>query len=214
VGHDTGSIFPHYLVPFMEMLTRWYDHPDAAQWREAIQKFAYGYFLPACRQNPFYLLPEGYFAGQGLLTFCGPWHGINASLLFGATLAARLEMFTGDRSFRQIATGNIQWIAGLNAGITREAMQGCVIWKEDIEPGIALPYSQIQGVGQRSISSWTGIPGTIVNGFSTNPQFQLVVEPSVENDGPWLYTDEDWIPHSGGWVSAISQMRLLKFFQP
>lgn len=212
VGHDTGSTFPHYIIPFMEMLSRWYDHPEAPRWRKTVQDFAYGYFLPACSKNPFYLLPEGYFTGEGLLVFCGPWHGINTSIVYAASLAVRLEGCTGDKRFRQIAVGNIQWIAGLNAGITKESLKGCVIWREEIPEGKAIPYSQIHGIGERSVGCWTDIKGTIVNGFDVNPQFQLVVPPTAENDGPWLFTDEDWIPHAAGWVSALSVLRDLKFF--
>lgn len=212
VGHDTGSTFPNYIMPFFEMCGRWYDHPEAAEWRKTIRDFAYGYFLPACSQNPFYLMPEGYFTNHGLLVFAGPWHGINTSIGFAASLAVKLESFTGDRRFRDIAVGNIQWIAGLNAGLTQESFKGCVIWKEEIEPGVALPYSQISGIGSRSVGNWSGIKGTIPNGFDTNPQFQLVVEPTAENDGPWLYTDEDWIPHAAGWISALSYLRQHKFY--
>ena len=211
VGHDTGATFPHYLIPFFEMLRRWYDHPDVIHWRKCLNDFAYGYFLPACSQNPFYLLPEGYFAGQGLLVFCGPWHGINTSIAFGAALAAKFEAFTGDKRFRNIAVGNLQWIAGLNAGLTQESFKGCLKWEDEIPDGVAIPYSQIFGIGSRYVGCWSGIKGSIVNGFAVNPQFQLIVEPTAENDGPWLFTDEDWIPHTGGWLSALSYLRNLKF---
>uniref|UniRef100_A0A7C4PME7 Uncharacterized protein n=1 Tax=Anaerolinea thermolimosa TaxID=229919 RepID=A0A7C4PME7_9CHLR len=213
VGHDTGSTFPHYLTGLIEMARLLYDHPEAQQWREAVRKFAYGYFLPACRSNPFFLLPEGYFLGEGLLTFCGPWHGINTSIGFAAALAAQLESFLGDSAFREVAVGNLQWIAGLHAGITRESLAGCQFWHEDIPEGQALPYSQIYGVGERWVGNWTGIPGTIPNGFSTNPQFQLVVPPTRENDGPWLYTDEDWIPHAAGWISALTHLRQVRVYR-
>lgn len=206
-GHDTGGTFPHYLVPVMEMCAWWYDHPDVALWRKTVMDFAYGYFLPACRQNPFYLIPEGYFSGQGLLVFCGPWHGINTTIGFASALATKLENFTGDREFRQIAVGNIQWIAGLNAGITRESFKGCLFWKDVVADGVAEPYSQIVGIGRKSVGCWTDIKGTIPNGFNVNPQFQLAIPPLRENDGPWLYTDEDWIPHAAGWVMALTFLR-------
>jgi hypothetical protein len=212
IGHDTGSTFPNYLIPFIEMTGRWYDHPEASLWRETIRNFAYGYFLPACRKNPFYLMPEGYFTGEGILFFCGPWHGINTSICFGAALAAKLASFTGDAEFKKIAVGNIQWIAGLNAGITQESLAGCVFWKENIETGKAVPYSQIHGIGNRSVGIWTDIKGTIPNGFDVNPQFQLVVKPTAEADGPWLYTDEDWIPHAAGWLSALTYLRQYKVY--
>lgn len=211
IGHDTGSTFPHFIIPFIELITRWYDHPDADLWRKTVEDFAYGYFLPACNQNPFYLLPEGYFKDQGLLNFCGPWHGINTSIAFAATLAIKLEEFTGDSRFRQIAVGNIQWIAGLNSGITGDSFENsCFVWNEDIESGKAEPYSQIYGIGRQYVECWTGVEGTITNGFSTNPQFKLVVEPTIENDRANLYTDEGWIPHAAGWISALSHLRHAK----
>ena len=213
IGHDTGATFPHYVIPFMLMCDRWYDHPDVELWRKTVKDFAYGYFLPACEENPFYLLPVGYFKQEGLLEFCGPWHGINTTIGFAASLAVELEQFTGDGDFRKIAVGNTQWIAGLNAGITRESLKGCVVWKDDIEKGVARPYSQICGIGNNSVGCWTGIKGTIPNGFNVNPQFQLTVEPTVENDGPRLYTDEGWIPHAGGWVSALTKIRNAKYFE-
>jgi hypothetical protein len=213
IGHDTGSSFPHYLFGFFEMSRLFYDHPDAPRWREMVERFAYGYFLPACRRNPFYLIPEGVFLEEGLLTFSGPWHGMNTTIGFGAALAAQLESYLGDGAFRDIAVGNLQWIAGLNAGLTREMMAGCVIWEEEIPEGQALPYSQISGIGTRSAGNWTGIRGTIPNGFSNNPQFQLKVEPTRESDGPWYYTDEDWIPHGAGWLSGLSILRQLRFFR-
>ncbi|MFP4662743.1 MAG: hypothetical protein ACLFPF_11160 [Halanaerobiales bacterium] len=211
IGHDTGSTFPHFLIPFIEMVDRWYDHPDVELWKKTVKDFAYGYYLPACSQNPFYLLPEGYFKDEGLLTFCGPWHGINTSIAFAATLAVKLEQFTGDRKFRQIAVGNVQWIAGLNAGLTSDSFEeSCVVWNEDINVGMAKPYSQIHGIGRQSVGCWTGVKGTIPNGFCANPQFRLVVEPTVENDSPKLYADEGWIPHAAGWISALSHLRHAK----
>lgn len=206
-GHDTGGTFPHYIIPFFEMAERWYDHPDAPLWKQMIHDFAYGYFLPACGKNPFYLIPEGYFTGEGLLVFSGPWHGINTTIGFASTLATKLESFTGDPQFRKIAVGNLQWIAGLNAGITHDSFKGCLMWKDTVEPGWAVPYSQIVGIGRKHVGAWTKIKGTIPNGFNVNPQFQLAIKPTVETDGPWLYTDEDWIPHAAGWISALAHLR-------
>jgi hypothetical protein len=215
VGHDTGSTFPHYILPFLEMTGRWGDHPEAPLWRKTVENFAFGYFLPACSQNPFYLLPEGYFTGQGLLWFCGPWHGINTSYGFAAGMAAQFEMSFGDPRFRQIAVGNLQWIGGLNAGITRQALQGCLKWFDALPPeGRALPYSQIWGIGKRYAGGWLQIPGTICNGFDVNPQFAFTVPPTAENDEPRLFTDEDWIPHGAGWISALARQRQRRFFKP
>lgn len=212
IGHDTGSTFPFWILPFIEMCGRWQDHPDAGLWDQTIRDFAYGFFLPACSGNPFYLMPEGHFGDEGILHFCGPWHGINASLALGGALAAKLEGYLHDAAFRQIATGNLQWIAGLHAGITRESFGGCVLWQEDVPADQAISYSQIYGVGHRCAQNWTNIPGSIANGFSVNPQFELSVAPSRQADQPLLYTDEDWIPHAAGWISGLVALRGVKTF--
>jgi len=207
VGHDTSMFFNHYIFPLMELCRQFPEHADVSRWRQAVRDFAYGYFLPACRTNPFNLLPQGYYARQGLLTFCGPWHGFNICYGFAAALAAQLELFLGDRQFREIAVGNLQWIAGLNSGMTNESFDGSVMWREQIPAGEDVPYSHIHGAGINSVKTWSQIPGSIGNGFCTNRQFQFEVEPSVENDGPWRYSDEDWIPHAGGWVSGLTYLR-------
>jgi hypothetical protein len=214
VGHDTGATFPHYIAPMLDMATRWATHPDAERWRDCVRTFAEGYLIPACQRNPFYLLPVGYFAGEGLLSFCGPWHGINVSYGFGAALAVACQGVSGDPALRQIAVGNLQWVCGLNAGITTRSFEGCVIWRDEVPEGRAVPYSQIYGVGRRWTGNWTGIRGTVPNGFDVNPQFQLVVEPTVENDEPLLYTDEDWIPHGAGFLAGLTALRGHKRFEP
>ena len=207
VGHDTSMMFNHYIVPLLKLTQQLPDHPDEPLWQQAIHDFAYGYFLPACQSNPFYLLPQGEYAGQGVLTFGGPWHGMNVCYGYAAALATQFEEIFGDAQFRQIAVGNLQWIAGLNAGFTSESFAGCVMWRDEIEEETAVSYSQIHGIGNRSVQAWSQIPGSIGNGFCTNIQFQMKVEPTKENDGPWRYSDEDWIPHAGGWVSGMTYLR-------
>ena len=213
VGHDTGTTFPHYIAPMIEMATRWADDPEAPRWRACVKRFAEGYLIPACSRNPFYLLPEGVFPGEGLLSFCGPWHGINGTYGLAAALAAQCTRASDDPRLRQIIVGNLQWIAGLNAGITAKSFDGCLKWREEIPEGEAVAYSQIYGVGRRWTGNWTGIRGTVPNGFDVNPQFQLVVEPKLENDEPLLYTDEDWIPHGGGFLAGLTALRDLKRFE-
>ena len=213
VGHDTGTTFPHYIAPLLEMASRWPTHPDAGRWRDCVRRFAESYLIPACKCNPFYLLPMGYFAGQGLLSFCGPWHGINTSYGYGAALAAACEGVSSDPTLRQIVVGNLQWICGLNAGITAKSFAGCVFWKGSVPEGQAMAYSQIHGLGRRWTGNWTGIRGTISNGFDVNPQFQLVIDPTLENDEPLLYTDEDWIPHGAGFLAGLTALRGRKRFE-
>ncbi|WP_338391217.1 glycoside hydrolase family 9 protein [Fulvitalea axinellae] len=191
MGFDAGATFPHYLVPLIEMSELWAGHPKANSWKKTVNDFAYGYFLPACNENPFRLLPMGYFKNEGILTFSGLWHGMNGAYGSAAALALDLEKMTGDKQFGQIATGNLQWIAGLNAGVK--------------EQGKFVSKSMIYGIGQEYIGSWTKLEGTICNGFESDRQFQFT-EPKKENDGPFVFTDEGWITHSGGWLSAISRL--------
>lgn len=203
VGHDTGGILPNYLIPFFEMYDIWYNHKDSKLWEKMIVDFATGYFIPACQKNPFHLLPIGYYKNEGWLNFCGPWHGFNATIGFSAKLALELRSFVEDDTLIDIAVSAVQWICGANAGLTSDSFDSCVFWKEEIPQEEALSYSQIVGIGTRSVRCWTDIVGTIPNGFCVNPQFQFKVKPSASNDEPIRYTDEDWIPHSAGFISAL-----------
>jgi len=206
IGSDVTATFPHYLVPLVEMLRARPDHPDAQHWRAMLHDFAYGYFLPACRANPFGLLPLGLFQGEGLLWFAGLWHGMNAVYGLAAALALEFEALFGDEAFREIAVGNLQWIAGLNAGLTRESLFASHMWSADVPEGQAVSVSMICGIGERCAGNWLQVRGAICNGFSTGDQFVFDVEPKQENDGPHSFTDEDWIPHAGGWLSALTRL--------
>jgi hypothetical protein len=206
IGTDAGATFPHYLVPMIQMLRLWPDHEDAPKWRRTIEKFAYGYLLPACRRSPFLILPNGLIRGQGLIWFAGPWHGMNVIYGLGAALCLKLAKLFADPAFRQIATGNLQWIAGLNAGVTRASLVGSHLFSMDIADGIALPSSMIYGVGHRCAGNWTTIRGSICNGFSVGDQFQFDTPPQARYDGPHSLTDEDWIPHAAGWLSGLVRL--------
>lgn len=207
VGYDTGALMAWNVIPLMELCQRFSDDPKTDRIRRAICDFAEHFALPACKANPFLLLPMGVFGEEGLLDFCGPWHGTNVTYGYFASMAVRLAEFAGLPELYDSAVDNVQWICGLNAGVTSESLAGAYVWRETIPKDVALPFSQIVGVGHRSIGGWTGIPGTIVNGFCTNEQFMLKVKPCRQNDGPWLITEEDWIPHAGGFLSAVAVMR-------
>lgn len=202
---DTGGHFPHWVWPFLQLCRSYPAHEEAARWRQTLRDFAYGYFLPACRANPFLILPLGLF-GEELLWFAGSWHGMNAIYGLAARLALEFAEFFDDTDFRAIATGNAQWIAGLNVGITRKNLEFCQMFNADIAEGIALPCSQIFGVGARWAGSWTTIRGSIPNGFSAGHTFRFDVEPTLANDAPSAFTDEDWISHAGGWLSFLARL--------
>lgn len=207
-GADIGGTFPHYLVPLVRLLESYPEHPDADSWRNTLQQFAVGFLIPACTANPFLIAPYGIFADEGPIWFAGPWHGFNCVYGWTAALAIELSQLLDEPILRDIAWANMQWIAGLNAGVTKESIiPSCHMWRRDIAPGRAIPFSMIHGVGNRSAGTWFGTRGVICNGFATGDQFLFDTLPVREHDGPFAFTDEDWIPHSAAWLSAIARLR-------
>ena len=205
--HDGGGTFPLHLFGFLGLLQRWGDHPRASAWRRTLDAAAFGYLLPACRANPFGLLPLGWFPGQGLIWFAGLWHGMNAAYGFAAALALDLHRLSGERGLREVAVGNLQWIAGLHAGLIAGCDLGCRVEVLHIPDGRAESASMIHRVGDRSAGTWLNIPGSICNGFATGRQFKLDVPPERAHDAPSSFTDEDWITHSGAWLSATARLK-------
>lgn len=213
-GTDCGQVYPHYVVPLIQMLRAWPEHPEAERWHSALHMFAYGFLLPACSRNPFNLLPLGFYGDEGWLHFAGSWHGMNAIYGWAAALALEFEALFTDPVFRGVATGNLQWVAGLNAGITREAVEiGCEMTTYDLPEGLALPASMILGAGERQAGSWMNIRGSIANGFSAGKQFRFDIEPTRANDAPSSFTDEDWITHGGGWLSGIARLEAARYHE-
>lgn len=203
-GADIGGIYPNYLIPLLEMITIWPEHEDANLWRETLLNFTYGYLIPSCEKNPFLLVPQGIFGDEGPIWFCGTFHGTNAVYGYTAALASELSKFFDEPKLKNIAYSNLLWLAGLNAGITKENLtEGCVIYSTDLPDGLALPVSQMCGVGNRWAGTWFQTRGVICNGFTTGKQFVYDVEPKKENDGPFSFTDEDWIPHSAAWLTGL-----------
>ncbi|NRA38963.1 MAG: hypothetical protein HRU15_12535, partial [Planctomycetes bacterium] len=204
MGYNNGQTLGHHLMVLHRLIKKLPDHSNNAQWREALKNYCYGYFIPACTSNPFYLMPNVHYADQGFLSFAGLWHGVNANYGNAAALAMALYEFFPEDDLKKIATGNLQWIAGLNSGVTADSLSSCYVFTMDIDDGVALPASQIHGIGNRSAGCWLNIRGAITNGFCTGEQFKWDVEQCRENDAPDTFTDEDWITHGGGWLSALS----------
>ena len=206
-GTDMGGIYPNYLLPLIELLKTYPEHEDAEKWKQTLTVFANGYLIPACEKNPFYIVPQGIFDNEGPIWFCGTFHGTNAIYGYTAALAFELAELLNEPRLKNIAYGNLQWLAGLNAGITKENVKlGCVVFSTDIPDGAALPASMICHIGKRWAGTWFQTRGVICNGFSTGEQFKYDVEPKKENDGPFSLTDEDWIPHSAGWLTGLLRM--------
>ena len=208
-GSDGGQALPHYVAPLISMCQRWPDHADVPRWRAALERFAADFLLPACRLNPFGVLPLGHVAGEGWLHFAGPWHGFNAAYGWTATLALQLRDFLDLPELRQVAVDNLQWVAGLNAGHTREALAASLFAVQDeseLPPGVAKSYGMVHGVGGRSLGGWTNARGSVSNGFCVGEQFKFDVPATAANDGPFSYADEDWIPHALAFVAGACRL--------
>ena len=205
-GADIGQIYPNYLMPLLEMSSLWPDHKDAGNWKDTLRQFVDGYLIPACSSNPFLIIPLGIFGQEGPVWFCGTFHGTNTIYGYTAALALELARLLDEPRLREIAYGNLQWLAGLNGGITRENLKACVIFSTDVPEHVALPASMMCGIGSRWAGTWFATRGVICNGFSTGKQFVYDVEPKTANDGPFSLTDEDWIPHSAAWLTALVRL--------
>ena len=190
-AYNQGGHFPHYLVPMVEMVRIWGEHPDAPKWERTVRDFAYGYFIPATSRNPFKILPAGYYKGEGLLNFSGWYHGHNKIFGYAAALALEFHSMFSDPAFVEIATANLQWIAGLHCG-----------FPEEDEFSSA---SMIVGVGNCWMADWDAMKGTITNGFEADGQFRLT-RPSIETDLPVVFGDEGGIHHPAGWISGLSRL--------
>ena len=205
-GADIGQFYPNYLVPLVEMVRLWPQHRDASRWKKCLENFTYGYLVPACRKNPFRIVPLGIFGNEGALWFGGPFHGTNAIYGYTASLALALHTLFEDPELKEIAYGNLLWLAGLNPGITRSNLEACVVYSTDVPAGVALPVSMMCGVGRRWAGTWFQTRGVICNGFSTGKQFHMDTTPTRMNDRPESFTDEDWIPHSAGWLTGLVRL--------
>lgn len=206
-GCDLGGIFPNCLLPIIEMLALWPSHKKAADWNQLLKNFTYGYLIPVCEENPFKIIPLGVFEKEGAIWFAGPFHGTNAIYGYTAALTVELYAIFNDERLIEIATANLQWIAGLNSGLTKDSLQGSVVYSADIPEKQAIAHSMMCGHGNRWAGTWFQTKGVICNGFSVGKQFEIDTYPTKENDSPTSFTDEDWIPHSASWVTALSRLK-------
>lgn len=182
-NYNQGGHLPHYVIPLIEMAREWPDHPERDAWIGSVRRFAFGYFLPATARSPFLILPAGYYDGEGLLYFSGWYHGHNKIYGYAAALALEFDKLFGDERFRAVATGNLQWIAGLNPRGT----------------------SMVVGVGTVHETDWNRMPGTIINGLEADGQFRLS-RPRAATDLPAVLGDEGGIHHPAGWLSGLCRL--------
>jgi hypothetical protein len=191
-AYNQGGHFPHYVIPFIEMSILWPNHEDAKKWDNTVRSFAYNYFLPATNQNPFKILPAGYYKGIGLLNWSGWYHGHNKIFGYAAGLAMEFYRLYHDEQFIEIATGNLQWITGLHSGF------------HENNPDFSA--SMIVGIGNRYKEDWDAMVGTITNGFEADAQFRLK-KPTKETDLPIIFGDEGGIHHPAGWISGLARLK-------
>jgi hypothetical protein len=192
------------VLPLQEAAKRFPQHPSSGKWSRTVGRFLEDYLRPASRANPFSLLPNTFKQGEGWLHFAGLWHGMNGSYALAAMQAFYFHRQTGEEWLFHFGKAQLDWISGLNCGLTAASLYGSEMFDCDIPEGIALPVSMIHGMGHRSAGSWRTIRGSICNGFSRGRQFQFDVEPRLEEDHPDSFTDEDWITHAGAWIGALA----------
>lgn len=205
-GADLGATHAYDLGVLLQAIRTLPGHPDSQRWSAALHAFAYGFFLPACSRNPFFLVPHLLHREEGLITFAGPWHGMNCIYGQASALAFDLARFFGDDGFLPVATGNLQWLCGLNAGVHRENLAFCHMFSADVPDGRVLPASMIHGVGRRCAGGWLMLRGSVTNGFSVGEQFHFDAPAKRAVDGPHSLSDEDWIPHAAALVSALCRV--------
>lgn len=205
--YNKGGHYPHYLLPLIDMLSLWPDHPEASAWKHCLSQFCFGYLIPACERNPFTILPAGYYTGAGLMNFGCWYHAHNNIYAFTASLALELERIFGDRRLRDIAVANVQWIAGSNCGLAETAPEGSVEHPnaDHDEARNYVPVSMIYGIGERSRGSWSKIPGSVCNGFSASRQFTISPITTAE-DIPEYFDDEAYIAHSLPFLAAVARL--------
>lgn len=210
-GFNCGLVFPHYLIPLIRLIEDPQFSHAQERYRQALTDFCTGYLLPMCQDNPFGIIANGLFAGEGLLYFSGLGHGMNAAYAYAASLAleaARVLPALAD-DLRTCALANLQWIAGLNSGLSADMMSrhlGCSVYHRTMPADSALPVSMIRGIGQDWAGSWLAIDGSICNGFCADRQFAFPQAPRAATDAPCALSDEDWITHAGAWLSATARL--------
>ena len=204
IGPDTGETGMSPAWPLVRLAQRFADHGEAKAWHAGLQAYAEGWLLPQKDASPFAAAARAW--NGGWVHFGGLWHGMNAVYGHQAALCDDLAGLLGMPELRDLAHANRQWIAGLNAGLTTEAViAACHMTVPATQPGRAHAAAMIQGIGQRWVGGWMAIPGSIPNGFCVGDQFRTDVPAEPACDGPPTFTDEDWIVHAGGWLMAVAR---------
>lgn len=178
------------------------EHRQAKRWRHGVQLYVEGYALPMCSRTPYGVMPFGIYRGsptpERYRTLEGDWTyrmfmpvrkqfwwlGLNAHLASHALLLAAAAREFQERSWRDLAFRQVEWIFGANP------------FGASLASGIGArnpyPHSRYAGV----------IPGGIMNGICGNVNDEPVLDTSFA--GSWR-TNEYWSPHVAyfEWAQAV-----------
>jgi len=205
---DNPAPYQSWFMPtpapqaLVEMALAYPRHADASRWRDSVRLYADGYVLPLCARSAYGVMPAGVFLtsesqnvyhaiSDGMFyRYFGPvrgarrWSGGLSShvMAHGVLLARAAELFR-ERSYRDLAYRQLEWIVGAN------------------------PFgaSLMTGVGHRTpypFSVFAGLlPGGILNGIAGNSRDEPVL--SYDKGSDYL-TCEYWSPHSCYFEWAVS----------
>ncbi|ADB52408.1 cellulase N-terminal Ig-like domain-containing protein [Conexibacter woesei] len=188
--YNNGAVLPDHILGLVKLVEQFPNDPNWLKWRYILRVYKDRFLKPTHDLSPFGIYPLGMYDRE--VRFFGPtWHGTNGMYGNIAKNAMLLARMFDDVELQEIADANMQWVGGLNAG----TMLG----------GKRQSISMIDAVGTHYVPTWSGIDGSIANGLSATPQFTLDY-PEPLMDAPVTFTHEDWIVHSGGWLSGLSEV--------
>jgi hypothetical protein len=207
------SLLGHYdftsLSGFIDLLTLAPDDADAARWHRAVALWSTGYERAAAERNPLGIAPATVYASTvgehgaaAVYWFGNHLHGGNE--IPGQAAHSLLEAgnYLNDVSFYPMAVNDVQFYAGVNAGIGTGHQ----------------PSSFIKGVGARTLvgpyMEGSAPAGSVANGYhatnSFSPDFyktyddDKTIRPDGFGDGA-TSGQESWILHSHSYVlGAVS----------
>lgn len=188
--YNNGAVLPDHILGLVQLIEMFPSDPAALKWRYVLKVYKDKFLKTTTALNPFKLYPVGMYDQE--IRYFGPtWHGTNGMYGNIAKNAMLLARLFDDPQLQQIADANMEWVAGLNAGVTQAGKRQSI--------------SMIEGIGAHSVETPIHLDGAISNGLASTPQFSLA-DPDSLMDRPATYTDEDWIVHSGGWLSGLSEV--------
>lgn len=195
----------HGALPAFALLEAARAFPDAqaaGTWRDAVRTYIEHYAIPMCSRSAYGFMPFGLYRGSPTADHYRPvagdityrffmpvrkqfwWQGLNAHLASHALLFAAASHEFGQRTWRDLAYRQLEWMFGVNP------------FGASLASGIGernpYPHSRYVGV----------IPGGIMNGICGNVDDEPILDTSFA--GTWR-TNEYWSPHVGyfEWAQAV-----------